>query len=132
VIHEAQITYDKTKLVSSLDLGGWWSDNMNGLPVPLGINVASARTMSSKQIEDFSDVFTRSVKYGLDNVDAAVDYAMQYGRGQAKATITKFVKMYVNKLTIDMGRDGKRAIEKMFELAKDRRIIESGVEVQVV
>jgi 1,4-dihydroxy-6-naphthoate synthase len=132
VIHEAQITYDKTKFVSSLDLGSWWSENMDGLPVPLGINVASASTMSGKQIEDFSDVFTRSVKYGIDHVDVAVDYAMQYGRGQAKATITKFVKMYVNKLTIDMGQDGKRAIEKMFELAKDRRIIESGVEVQVV
>jgi len=131
VIHEAQITYDKTKFVSSLDLGSWWSDNMDGLPVPLGINVASARTMSGKQIEDFSDVFTRSVKYGLDNVDAAVDYAMQYGRGQAKATITKFVKMYVNKLTIDMGRDGKRAIEKMFELAKERKILDS-VAIRVV
>ena len=131
VIHEAQITFDKTKFASSLDLGSWWSDNMDGLPVPLGINVASARTMSGKQIKDFSQVFTRSVKYGLDNVDAAVDYSMQYGRGQAKATITKFVKMYVNKLTIDMGRDGKRAIEKMFEIAKERKILDS-VAVKVV
>jgi 1,4-dihydroxy-6-naphthoate synthase len=132
VIHEAQITYDKAKFVSALDLGSWWSDNMAGLPVPLGINVASTRTMSIKQIEEFSNVFTRSVKYGLDNVDAAVGYAMQYGRGQPKATITKFVKMYVNRLTLDMGRDGKRAIEKMFEMAQERKIIESVVRVQVV
>jgi 1,4-dihydroxy-6-naphthoate synthase len=132
VIHEAQITYDKTKFASALDLGSWWSDNMAGLPVPLGINVASTRTMSSRQIKEFSDVFTRSVKYGLDNVDAAVGYAMQYGRGQPKETITKFVKMYVNKLTIDMGREGKRAIEKMFEMAKDSKILSSAVEVDVV
>jgi 1,4-dihydroxy-6-naphthoate synthase len=132
VIHEAQITYDKNKFASALDLGRWWSENMGGLPVPLGINVASTRTMNSKQIEEFSDVFTRSVKYGLDNVDAAVGYAMQYGRGQPKETITKFVKMYVNRLTVDMGRDGKRAIEKMFEMAKERKIIESNVDVQVV
>jgi 1,4-dihydroxy-6-naphthoate synthase len=132
VIHEAQITYDKMKFAGALDLGRWWSDNMAGLPVPLGINVASTQTMSRKQIEEFSDVFTRSVKYGLDNVDAAVGYAMQYGRGQPKATITKFVKMYVNKLTLDMGRDGKRAIEKMFEMAQERKIIESDVRVQVV
>ena len=131
VIHEAQTTYDRTKFAGALDLGTWWSDNMGGLPVPLGINVASTRAMSKKQLEQFSDVFTRSVKYGLDNVDAAVDYAMQYGRGQPKETITKFVKMYVNELTLDIGRDGKRAIEKMFEMAKERRIIESGVDVQV-
>jgi 1,4-dihydroxy-6-naphthoate synthase len=132
VIHEAQITYDRTKFAGALDLGSWWSDNMGGLPVPLGINVASTRTMSRKQIAEFSDVFTRSVKYGLDNVDAAVDYAMQYGRGQPKETITKFVKMYVNELTLDMGRDGKRAIEKMFEMAQERKILSSEIAVKVV
>jgi 1,4-dihydroxy-6-naphthoate synthase len=132
VIHEAQITYDKAKFASALDLGSWWSENMVGLPVPLGINVASTRTMSRKQIEEFSDVFTRSVKYGLDNVDAAVDYAMQYGRDQPRETIMKFVKMYVNRLTLDMGQDGKKAIEKMFEMARDNKIIPSAVSIQIV
>lgn len=131
VIHEAQITFDKTRFSAALDLGRWWSDNTGGLPVPLGINVASTRTMSGRQIEEFSDVFTRSVKYGLDNIDAAVDYAMQYGRGQPKETITKFVKMYVNKLTVDMGHDGKKSIEKLFEMAKERKIIESDIPVKV-
>lgn len=132
VIHEAQITYDKTKFACALDLGTWWSENIGGLPVPLGINVASTQTMSKKQIEEFSGVFTKSIRYGLDNVDAAVDYAMEYGRGQPKETITKFVKMYVNDLTIDMGRDGKKAIEKMFEMAKERKILDSDVAVKVV
>jgi 1,4-dihydroxy-6-naphthoate synthase len=132
VIHEAQITYDRTKFAGVLDLGTWWSENMGGLPVPLGINVASTKTMTKKQLEEFSKVFTRSVKYGLDNVDAAVDYAMQYGRGQPKGTITKFVKMYVNKLTVDMGSDGKKAIERMFELARERKILDSDVAVTVV
>lgn len=132
VIHEAQITYDKTKFASAFDLGTWWSDNMAGLPVPLGINVASTRTMSGEHVKEFSDVFTKSVKYGLDNVDAAVGYAMQYGRGQSKETITKFVKMYVNKLTLDMGRDGKKAIEKMFEMAKEHGILDFDVAVKVV
>jgi len=132
VIHEAQITYDKRKFASALDLGSWWSDNMAGLPVPLGINVASTRTMSKKQMEEFSNIFTRSVKYGLDNIDAAVGYAMEYGRGQPKETITKFVKMYVNELTLDMGRDGKKAIEKMFEMAKEKKVLDSDVIVKVV
>jgi 1,4-dihydroxy-6-naphthoate synthase len=132
VIHEAQITYDKAKFAAVIDLGRWWSESTGGLPVPLGINVASTRMMSAKQIEEFSDVFTRSVKYGLDNIDAAVEYAMQYGRGQSKETITKFVKMYVNKLTVDMGQDGKKAIEKMFEMAKEKKIISVDLAVKVV
>lgn len=132
VIHEAQITFDKTKFASALDLGRWWSDNMGGLPVPLGINVASTRTMSKSQIAEFSDIFTKSIKYGLDNIDAAVRYAMQYGRGQPKETITKFVKMYVNELTLNMGRSGKQAIERMFEIAKEKKIIDADVAVKVV
>lgn len=132
VIHEAQITYDRKKFTSVLDLGSWWSTSTGGLPVPLGINVASARTMSRDQIKEFSELFTRSIAYGLDNIDAAVDYAMQYGRGQPKEMITKFVKMYVNDLTLDMSKDGRRAIEKMFEMSKERKIIGGDTSVEVV
>jgi 1,4-dihydroxy-6-naphthoate synthase len=132
VIHEAQITYDRKKFTSVLDLGSWWSTSTGGLPVPLGINVASTRTMSRDQIKEFSELFTRSIGYGLDNIDAAVDYAMQYGRGQPKEMITKFVRMYVNDLTLDMGKDGRRAIEKMFEMSKERKIIGGDTSVEVV
>lgn len=132
VIHEAQITYDRKKFTSVLDLGSWWSTSTGGLPVPLGINVASARTMSRDQIKEFSELFTRSIAYGLDNIDAAVDYAMQYGRGQPKEMITKFVRMYVNDLTLDMSKDGRRAIEKMFEMSKERKIIGGDTSVEVV
>jgi 1,4-dihydroxy-6-naphthoate synthase len=131
VIHEAQITFDKTKFASVLELGQWWSSQTGGLPVPLGINVASSETMTESQIADFSDLFTKSIAYGLEHIGDAIDYAMQYGRGQAKETITKFVKMYVNDLTLDMGRDGKKAIEMMFEMAQERKILGS-VAVKVI
>jgi 1,4-dihydroxy-6-naphthoate synthase len=132
VIHEAQIAYDKTKFASALDLGHWWSKNTGNLPVPLGINVASTRTMSIAQIKEFSNLFTKSIKYSLDNIDAALEYAMQFGRGQPKETIRKFVKMYVNNLTLDMGHEGKKALEEMFEMAQARKILESDVQIKVV
>lgn len=132
VIHEAQISYDKSKFACALDLGHWWSSNTGNLPVPLGINVASTRTMSKGQISEFSDLLTKSIMYGLDNISAAIDYAMQYSRGQPKQTITEFVKMYVNDLTLDMGHDGKEAIEKLFEMARKRNIIGSNIQIEVV
>ncbi len=132
VIHEAQITYDKAKFVKVLDLGSWWSSSTGRLPVPLGINVASTRSMSRDQIKKFSDLFTESIAYGLANIDAAVDYAMQYARGQPKETITRFVKMYVNELTLDMGNSGRRAIEKMFSMAREKKIIDADVAVEVL
>ena len=132
VIHEAQIAYDKTKFASVLNLGHWWSSNTGSLPLPLGINVASTRTMSIAQIMQFSSLFTKCIKYGLDNIDAALEYAMQFGRGQPKETIREFVKMYVNNLTLDMGHEGKKALEKMFEMAQEQKIVESDIQIQVM
>jgi len=132
VIHEAQITFDAKKFIKVLDLGRWWSNAAGGLPVPLGVNVASLRSMSRETIAEFSDMFTRSIAYGLGNADDAIDYAMQYGRGQPKETITRFVKMYVNELTLDMGPQGKKAIETMFEMARERGIIDHRVTVEVI
>lgn len=132
VIHEAQITYDREKFAAVLELGPWWSSQTGGLPVPLGINVASTRTMTRDQLKEFSGLFIKSIEYGLDNVDASVDYAMKYARGQPRETITKFVKMYVNDITRDMGPSGKKAIEKMFAMARERRIIDFDVKIDIV
>jgi 1,4-dihydroxy-6-naphthoate synthase len=57
---------------------------------------------------------------------------MQFGRGQPKETIRKFVKMYVNNLTLDMGHEGKKALEEMFEMAQARKILESDIQIKVV
>jgi 1,4-dihydroxy-6-naphthoate synthase len=127
VIHEAQITYDynNSGLYKVLDLGEWWTIKANGLPLPLGINVASSKSMTRKEINKFDGLFRNSILYGLDNIDAAVDYSMKYSRGQPRNVITKFIKMYVNNLTVDMGVIGKKSIEKIFLMARTNGILKA-------
>ena len=127
VIHEAQITYDynNSGLYKVLDLGEWWTIKANGLPLPLGINVASSKSMTRKEINKFDGLFRNSILYGLDNIDAAVDYSMKYSRGQPRNVITKFIKMYVNNLTVDMGVIGKKSIEKIFLMASTNGILKA-------
>jgi len=123
VIHEAQIAYDNSILYNVLDLGEWWTSQTNGLPVPLGINVASTKSMTLEQIRQFDKTFRNSILYSLKNLDAAVDFAMRYSRGQSRDVMTRFIKMYVNSMTIDMGVKGKKSIKKMFAIAKERGIL---------
>jgi 1,4-dihydroxy-6-naphthoate synthase len=123
VIHEAQITFNNSELCKVLDLGEWWATKTNGLPVPLGINVASSKSMTAKQIKKFDKFFRNSILYSLENIDSAVDYSMKYSRGQPKNMITKFIKMYVNNLTVDMGMNGKKSIKKMLLMAKGKGIL---------
>ena len=127
LIHEAQITYDhnNSRLYKVLDLGEWWAKKVDGLPLPLGINVASSKSMTLRQIKKFDELFRDSILYSLKNIDAAVDYSMKYGRGQQKNVITKFIKMYVNNLTVDMGEVGKRSIEKIFLMANANGILKT-------
>lgn len=123
VIHEMQITYYKSHLYNILDLGAWWHTETNGLPVPLGINVASIKSMTTQEIRWFNNLFKTSILYGLEHKNAAVDYAMRYSRGQPKQVMRKFIKMYVNDITVDMGPIGEKAIKKMFRMGQEKGIL---------
>ena len=114
VIHEMQLSYgDDVELV--IDLGKWWNLQTNGLPVPLGINVASRKGLSPLEIDKFNALFRESIEYGLNHVEDALDYSMRYGRGQSRDIIARFVKMYVNYLTVDMGENGKNSIIRLLD-----------------
>jgi 1,4-dihydroxy-6-naphthoate synthase len=131
VIHESQIAYSDLHLTKTFDLGNWWSDKTGGLPVPLGINVASSQHLSSRQIIEFDNLLKRSIKYSLNHLDEAVDFSSKYGRNTPKSILTKFIQMYVNDFTIEMKSDGKRSISKLFELAKINGILDKDKSIQI-
>jgi 1,4-dihydroxy-6-naphthoate synthase len=122
VIHEAQISLGD-EFQKILDLGKWWHDTTNGMPVPLGINVISKRSFTVEEIIEFDELFRDSIKYGLEHLDDAIEYSMQFGRGNPKSLIEKFVKMYVNDLTIDMGEEGKNSIITLLQKARSNNIL---------
>ena len=48
---------------------------------------------------------------------------MHYSRGKSRDLIEKFVKMYVNDVTVDMGENGEKSIRKMFEMARNQNLV---------
>jgi len=122
VIHETQISYDQENLTKILDLGEWWDKTTNGLPVPLGINVISNH-LGPEVIKKFDIYLRDSINYAREHKEEALDYAMQYGRGKSRSLIDKFVKMYVNDVTVDMGEKGKEAIQRLFSMAKEKELV---------
>ena len=122
VIHETQLSYEQEGNVKILDIGKWWDEKTNGLPVPLGINVMKT-SLGMDAIHKFDQYLQASIEYGLNNLDDAIDYAMQYSRGKPRELIEKFVKMYVNKITVNMGEKGEESIRRMFEMAKQKNLV---------
>jgi 1,4-dihydroxy-6-naphthoate synthase len=122
VIHETQLSYEQEGNIKILDVGEWWDKTTNGLPVPLGINVMKT-SLGMETIHKFDRYLQESIEYALDNLDDAIDYAMQYSRGKPRDLIEKFVKMYVNQVTVNMGDSGEESIRKVFEMAKEKNLV---------
>jgi 1,4-dihydroxy-6-naphthoate synthase len=75
-------------------------------------------------IHKFDQYLQESIEYSLENFDEAIDYAMQYSRGKPRDLIEKFVKMYVNQVTVNMGDSGEESIKKIFEMAKEKNLVQ--------
>ena len=51
------------------------------------------------------------------------EYAMQYSRGKSRDLIEKFVIMYVNNVTVDMGESGEKSIRTLFDMARQKNLV---------
>ena len=122
VIHETQLSFEQEGVMKVLDIGKWWDEETNGLPVPLGINVMSNK-FDSQIINRFDLYLQKSIKYALDHKDDALEYAMQYSRGKSHDLIEKFVLMYVNNVTVDMGESGEKSIRTLFDMARQKNLV---------
>ena len=130
IIHEGQITYSERGLIQVLDLGDAW-DKDTGLPIPLGVDVVN-RNLGDEAAEDVFKILHDAICYALHHEDEALDYAMQYGRGVERETCRRFVRMYVNQDTVQMGVEGRNALEKMYRLAYDRGLIQDVPALDIV
>lgn len=127
IIHEGQLTYDRSGLYRILDLGKWWLQT-TGLPLPLGGN-AIRRSLGRELISSVSWALRESIQYALDHRDEALAYAMQFARDLDSQLADRFVGMYVNHRTLDYGEDGKEAIRRLLQMGYEAGVI--SVEPQV-
>ena len=121
IIHEGQLTYDKSGLHRILDLGRWWQ-KVTGLPLPLGGN-AIRRALGPELMSAASQALRDSIQYALDHREEALQYAMQFARDLDAAAADKFVGMYVNERTLDYGADGREAVRRLLDMGHKAGII---------
>jgi 1,4-dihydroxy-6-naphthoate synthase len=121
LIHEGQLTYKDAGLRMLFDIGELWAKE-TPLPLPLGLNVVK-RDIGEELQKEVLRVHKESIEYGLAHKKEALEYAMKYGRGIGEDVGEKFVLMYVNKYTQDLGGTGKAALEYLFARAYDKGII---------
>ena len=130
IIHEGQLTYREQNLHRVQDLGEWWGME-TGLPLPLGGN-ALRSDLDKETASKCCDVLRDTVQYALDHRKDALDYALDYARGMDRKKADKFVGMYVNSYTLELGKRAEDAVALLFKLGRDAGVIPVNVEPEFI
>lgn len=130
IIHEGQLTYEKSGFIKVVDLGEWWK-NDTGLPLPLGGNVLR-KDITPNVRRDLTAIMRESIDYGLAHRDEAVRHSMPYARDMDDTLASKFIGMYVNDYTRDYGDTGRAAIREFLGRAETQGYLTRHVELEFV
>jgi len=122
IIHESRFTYAKKGLVKIQDLGEFW-ENETGLPIPLG-GIVIRRGIDLATQQKVNRVLARSVRYAREFPEQALDYVRPHAQEMDEKVMMQHINLYVNDFTEDLGSAGREAVQRMFELAMERGVIE--------
>ncbi len=121
IIHESRFTYQKKGLRKLADLGEFW-EGMTGLPVPLGMIVINRRIPDETALA-VSRIIQRSVEFAFEDPATSRDFVSENAREMEGEVMRKHIELYVNKFTINLGHEGRKAIAELYRIASDKGII---------
>lgn len=108
LIHEGRFTYLSKGLRLLEDLGTKW-ENSYQLPIPLGVFVVR-KSMPEKLKYKINSLIQQSIQFAFDHPDDSTDYVRAHAQEMSKEVVDQHIKLYVNKYSLDMGDEGKKAL----------------------
>jgi 1,4-dihydroxy-6-naphthoate synthase len=116
IIHENRFTYSQLGLKLIADLGSKW-ESKTQMPIPLGcIAVARALPLAVKQ--QISQLIVNSITYANNHVNDVMPYVKKHAQNMNEKVMKQHIDLYVNKYSLDLGLQGKAAINTLFAEAK--------------
>jgi 1,4-dihydroxy-6-naphthoate synthase len=113
LIHENRFTYAERGLQKLADMGEWW-ESQTGMPVPLG-GIMVKRSMPEALKASINRVMHSSVAYAFEHPDASLPFIRKYAQSMKDEVMKQHIALYVNKFSLELGIDGKKAVETFFE-----------------
>jgi 1,4-dihydroxy-6-naphthoate synthase len=125
IIHESRFTYEKHGLQLVRDLGQWWEES-TGLPIPLGGIIAS-RKLPKELILTVESFLQESVRQSLTenwrHDRELVDFISSHSQEIEPEVLDSHIRTYVNEESVELSKEGRRGIKKLFEIAEERGFI---------
>lgn len=130
IIHENRFTYEAKGLKLIKDLGMYWEE-FSGAAIPLGA-IAIKRNFNEKVKNDIDGLIKKSVEFAFENPEVAMPYIKQHAQNMDENVMKQHIALYVNNYSVDLGKEGKRAVRLLFETANKKQLIPAITEPLIV
>ncbi len=124
IIHENRFTYAAKGLKKIVDLGNFWEEK-TGYPIPLG-GIVGKRNTDESILKKVDTLIRESIEYAFNNYPTITDYVKKHSQEMEPDVMKKHIDLYVNAYSINLGEDGKNAIQKVLRVYDQTRGIENG------
>mgnify|MGYP000860127600 CR=1 FL=1 len=122
IIHEGRFVYPNYGCIEIVDLGAWW-EKETGLPIPLGC-IALRREPSIIGLkENLERLIRNSIQHGFDNRAASRDFIKTHAQELDDGVIDSHIGLYVNRFSLSLGEEGRKAVATLEEMARCRNIL---------
>lgn len=121
IIHENRFTYQDKGLKKIMDLGEYW-ENLTHCPIPLG-GIMIKRELPEEIKQKTNRIIRRSVNYAFENPESGMNFICSHAQEMSNEVIKKHIELYVNKYSVDLGEEGRRAVEIFFKYARKGGLI---------
>jgi 1,4-dihydroxy-6-naphthoate synthase len=122
IIHETRFTYRTLGLKKVADTGEYW-EKMTGMPVPLG-GIVVHRGVDEDIAGKVNRSIRRSIEYAWADPSASVDFIRKNAREIDSAVTKKHISLYVNNFSLSLGQEGKAAIDRLYSIAHEKKVID--------
>jgi len=121
IIHENRFTYQDKGLTKIIDLGDYW-EKLTGCAIPLGGIVINRNLDREVQLK-VNRLIRQSVEFAFAHPKSGIDFIRQHAQAMEESVMYKHIELYVNKYSINLGEEGRKAVDTLFKLAQERNII---------
>ncbi len=119
IIHENRFTYMEKGLHKIVDLGSYWEEKTS-LPIPLG-GIVARRNIDETILMKVDALIKESMEYAFEHYPFITDYVKQHSQEMEPDVMKKHIDLYVNNYSINLGKEGRNAIQKFMDIYRDTR-----------
>lgn len=123
IIHENRFTYYERGLHKWMDMGDWW-EQKSGAAIPLG-GICISRNIKTETAVEIGKLIKKSIDYAWLNYPELSVFTKENAQEMEEEIMRKHIELYVNQYSSSLGVVGRKAVDTLFEMAFQNKIIPS-------